>query len=185
MRLLTSISTLFPLFLLPLLTFSQGKVFSDGETIQSLLFLSGDLVDVQVDSVYVLNKLTFRRYDSAYKDLRKRGAGIAGLMATYEDIVSLQENRIKEQNRSYEELRTHFLALSGETQTKISDSSNRLISALQSMETLNRDMGETKRLLGEAKEIIEAEQRGLNMEKLLWGFGGVAAGIVIGVVISN
>ena len=53
------------------------------------------------------------------------------------------------------------------------------------METLNRDMGETKRLLGEAKEIIEAEQRGLNMEKLLWGFGGVAAGIVIGVVISN
>ncbi len=185
MKLSTSTSTLFFLFLIPPLTFGQAKTFSDGETMQSVIFLAGDLVDVRCDSVYVLNKLTFRRYDSAYRDLRKRGSSIADLMGTYEEIVSLQENRIKEQNRSYEELRAHFLTLSDETQRKISNSSDRLTSALQSMESLNRDMGETKRLLSEAKEIIEAEQRGLNLGKLLWGLGGVAAGIVVGVIISN
>ena len=186
MKLISFASTLASaVLLLPLLSFGQAKVFSDGETIQSVLFRAGDLVDIQCDSVYILNKLTFRRYDLAYKDLRKKGSGMAGLMGAYDDIIVLQENRIKEQNRNYDELRTHFMALTGETQTKISDTSLRLGDALQSMENLNRDLGETKRLLGEAKSIIEAEQRGLNLEKLLWGFGGVAVGIVVGVIISN
>jgi hypothetical protein len=179
-------STVFLGFLLlPHLCFGQPKVFSDAETIQSVLFRAGDLVDIQCDSVYVLNKITFRRYDSAYRDLRRKGSSIASLMTAYDDIIALQENQIKEQNRNYEELRTHFLTLTGETQTKISDSSTRLDSALQSMENLNRDLVETKRLIGEAKEIIEAERRGLNLEKLLWGFGGVAVGIVVGVIVSN
>lgn len=181
----TLISTFTFLFFVPLLAFSQPKPFSDCETVQSVLFLAGDLVDVKCDSVFLLNKLTFRRYDSAYKDLRKRGSGVAGLMAAYDEIVTLQENRIKEQDRNYNELRTHFLSLTGETQAKISDSSTRLASALQLMENLNRDLGETNRLLGEAKEIIKSEQRGLNLEKLLWGLGGVAAGVVLGVIISN
>lgn len=179
----TSIFTILLLLSVPAL--GQPKVFSDGETIQSVLFRAGDLVDIQCDSVYVLNKLTFRRYDSAYRDLRKKGTSIANLMTAYDDIIKLQENRIKAQNQDFEELRSHFLNVTETANTKISDSSARLGTAILSMESLNRDLGETKRLLGEAKEIIEAEQRGLNLEKVLWGFGGVAAGIVLGVVISK
>ncbi|HLA68535.1 MAG TPA: hypothetical protein VJN65_02440 [Bacteroidota bacterium] len=185
MRLSTSTSTLVFLLLFPLITLGQPKIFSDEGTIQSVLFLAGDLVDIQCDSVFVLNKLTFRRYDSAYRDLRKKGTSISGLMSAYDEIITLQENRLREQTRNYEELRTQFSALTSETRERISDSSARLGSAVTSMENLNRDLIETKKLLGEAKAIIEAEQRGLNLEKLLWGFGGVAVGIVVGVVISN
>ena len=173
------------LLLSPLLALSQPKAFSDGETIQSVLFRAGDLVDIQCDSVYVLNKLTFRRYDSAYRDLRRKGTGIASLMSAYDEIITLQENRLKDQNRNYEELRAQFSTLTAEARERISDSSTRLGVAVTSMENLNRDLTETKKLLGEAKTIIEAEQRGLNLEKLLWGFGGVAASIILGVIISN
>lgn len=172
-------------FLLPLCAAAQPKPFTDAETIQSVLFLYGDLIDVRCDSVYVLNKLTFRRYDSAYKDLRKKGTSIANLMGTYEEIIGLQENRLKQQARTYEELRGHFLTLSGETQAKISESSTRLGTALATMENLNRDLTETKRLLVEGREIVEAERRGLNLDKLLWGLGGLATGVVVGVVIAK
>jgi hypothetical protein len=171
--------------LLPVSVLSQPKVFSDGETVQSVLFLAGDLVDIQCDSVYVLNKLTFRRYDSAYRDLRRKGTSVANLMNAYDDIMTLQENRIKAQNRDYQELRTQFLNITETANTRITDSSTKLGTAIQSMESLNRDLGETKRLLSEAKEIIEAERRGLNLEKLLWGAGGVVVGIVAGVIISK
>src|SRR3989304_5448356 len=109
----TSIFTL--LLLLPLITLGQPKVFSDGGTIQSVLFLAGDLVDIQCDSVFVLNKLTFRRYDSAYRDLRKKGTSISGLISAYDEIITLQENRLREQTRNYEELRTQFSGLTSET----------------------------------------------------------------------
>lgn len=159
--------------------------FSDCDNLQSVVFTNGDILTIGCDTAYVLNKLTFRRYDSAYKDLRRKSSNIANLMSTYDEIIALQENRIKEQTRSYNELRASFSSLTSETQMQITESAGQLGQALTSMEALNRDLGETKILLREAKEIIEAEKQGLNLEKLLWGVGGFSVGILAGIVLAN
>ncbi len=176
---------IWPWVLLPLFSHAQTKLFDDAETLQSVIFVGGDVVSIQCDTAFVMNKLTFRRYDSAYKDLRRKGSGITNLMSSYEEILGLQENRIKEQGKSYDELRSHFLTLSGTTQKQLNESSVRLSAAAKAMEALSSDLGETKRLLGEAKEIIEAEQRGLRLDKIVWGLGGVAAGLIVGVIVSK
>lgn len=161
------------------------KTFDDCASLQTVLLLSGDTFLVKCDTVYLLNKLTFRQYDGAYRDIRKKGTSIANLMNAYDEILGLQENRLREQAKSYDELRVNFLSLATDTQTKITDSSIRLTAALTSLDNLNKDLVETKMLLGEAKEIIHTEKNWLNLEKLLWGAGGVAVGVVLGAVLTN
>ena len=161
------------------------KTFNDCSSLQTVLLLSGDTFLVQCDTVYLFNKLTFRQYDGAYRDMRKKGTSIANLMNAYDEIIGLQESRLQEQTKSYNELRANFLSLATDTQTKITDSSVRLTGAVSSLENLNKDLVETKRLLGEAKEIIHTEKNWLNLEKLLWGAGGLAVGVVLGAVLTK
>ena len=147
------------LFLLatPLLSQPVKKTFDDCASIQTVLLVSGDTFLVKCDSVYLLNKLTFRQYDGAYRDIRKRGSSVSNLMNAYDEMIGLQQNRLQEQAKSYDELRTNFSSLAGDTQTKIAESSTRLTSAVASLDNLNTDLVETKRLLGEAKEIVNTE----------------------------
>jgi hypothetical protein len=161
------------------------QTFDDCASIQTVLLVSGDTFLVKCDSVYLLNKLTFRQYDGAYRDIRKRGSSVSNLMNAYDEIIGLQQNRLEEQAKSYNELRSNFSSLAGDTQTKIAESSTRLNSAVASLENLNNDLVETKRLLGEAKEIINTEKSWLNLEKLMWGTGGLVVGVVLGAVLTK
>lgn len=169
----------------PLLSQPVIQTFDDCSTIQTVLLLSGDTFLVKCDTVYLLNKLTFRQYDGAYRDIRKRGSSVSNLMNAYDEIIGLQQNRLLEQAKSYDELRSNFLSLAGDTQTKIAESSTRLTSAVASLENLNKDLVETKRLLGEAKEIINTEKSWLNLEKLMWGTGALVVGVVLGAVLTK
>ena len=166
----------------PLLSQPVIQTFDDCSTIQTVLLLSGDTFLVKCDTVYLFNKLTFRQYDGAYRDIRKKGSSVSNLMNAYDEIIGLQQNRLLEQAKSYDELRSNFSSLAGDTQTRIAESSTRLTSAVASLDNLNNDLVETKRLLGEAKEIINSEKNWLNVEKLLWGAGGVVVGVILGAV---
>lgn len=161
------------------------QTFDDCSSIQTVLLLSGDSFLVKCDTVYLLNKLTFRQYDGAYRDIRKRGASVSNLMNAYEEVIGLQQNRLQEQAKSYDDLRSSFLGLANDTQSRIAESSTRLTSAVASLDNLNNDLVETKKLLGEAKEIINTEKSWLNLEKLMWGTGGLVVGVVLGAVLTK
>ncbi len=166
----------------PLLSQPVPRTFDDCTSLQTVLLLSGDTFLVKCDTAYLLNKLTFRQYDGAYRDIRKKGSSVSNLMSAYDEIIGLQQNRLQEQSKSYDELRSNFSTLAGDTQSKIAESSNRLTSAVASLDNLNKDLVETKRLLGEAKEIVNTEKNWLNIEKLLWGAGGLVVGVVLGAI---
>ena len=161
------------------------QTFDDCASLQTVLLLSGDTYLVKCYTVYLLNKLTFRQYDGAYRDIRKRGASVSNLLNAYDEIIGVQQTRLQEQARIYNELRSNFSSLAGDTQAKIVESSVRLTSAVASLDNLNNDLVETKKLLGEAKEIVNTERNRLNLEKVLWGAGGIVVGVVLGVVLAR
>lgn len=161
------------------------REFDDCDRLQSVMFTDNDMILVRCDTVFVLNKLTFKRFDGAYRDLRRKGTGASALIKAYDEIVTLQTGRIEQQARQYDELHARFASLSNEAETRHEDSSVRLSAALASMQRVTTDLTQTKSLLGEAKDIIEAEQRGFHLEKLLWGIGGIAAGMVVGILIAR
>ena len=169
------------------IAFSQPAIrdFDNCGTLQSVVFNANDVVRFHCDTVYVLNKLTFRRYDAAYRDLRKKGTNISNLMNAYDELIAVQQQRLKDQDRRYNELRMNFKELSEETQSRIAASTTRLGSAVGSMEQLNNRLTETNNLLGEARDILKAEQRSLFVNRLLWGVGGVAVGLVAGILIAK
>lgn len=160
-------------------------VFDNCSEVRSVIFVRGDLLQISCDTVYVLNTLTFRRFDSAYKDLRKRNPSISNLMASYDEIIALQDRRLAEQQRSYDDLRVNFDNLAGSTSKTIEGSAGRLSLAVNAMDSLKTDMVKTRALLSETQSILEAEKRGIDLGKLLWGFGGLATGLLAGIVLSQ
>ena len=163
----------------------EASLFDNCADVRSVLFTKGSLVRIDCDSALLLNTLTFNLYDRAYRDLRSGGPAIENLMTAYDEIIALQEDRLKTQQAAYTELRRRFSDLSHVSESTLEESSRRLTQAVTSMETLNNDLHQTKQLLGEARGIIESEKRVLNLEKILWGAGGLAAGIIAGVLISR
>ncbi len=159
--------------------------FSTCFEVRSVFFVRGYVLHIACDTAYVLNALTFRRYDAAYKDLSRKGPSITNLMSAYHEIISLQEQRLAAQQKSFDDLRLNFDNLAGTTSSTIEGSAARLTQAVTTLDSLRNDMIETKRLLTETQEILKAEKRGLNLEKILWGVGGLAAGLVLGVVITQ
>jgi len=159
--------------------------FDNCRTLQSVVFNANDIVRIHCDTVYVLNKLTFRRYDAAYRDLRKKGTNIANLMNAYDELIAVQQKQLQDRDRSYNELLMNFKNLSEGTQSRIAASTTTLGSAVGSMEQLNKNLTETNNLLGEAQEILKAEQRSIFINNLLWGVGGVAVGLVAGILIAK
>ncbi|MEX1138109.1 MAG: hypothetical protein WEF53_02030 [Bacteroidota bacterium] len=160
-------------------------VFDKCSEVRSVIFVRGDVLQVACDTVYVLNALTFRRYDSAYKDLRKRSPSITNLMASYDEIIALQDRRLMAQQTSYDELRLNFDNLAGTTSKTIEGSATRLTFAMSSMDSLKSEMTETRRLLSETQSILEAEKRGIDLGKVLWGAGGLATGLIVGIILSK
>jgi hypothetical protein len=166
--------------------FAQSQMVLDRCTeIRSLLVTSGDQILIRCDTAYVLNAVTFRLYDQAYRDLRKKASSVTNLINTYDEIISLQEIRLREQEASYSELRASFDALSGTSALAFEQASRRLEGAVGEMDSLDRSLAETNRLLAETQDIIETERRGLSVEKLLWGTAGLAVGMILGVVIAR
>ncbi len=160
-------------------------IFDNCSEVRSVIFIRGDVLQVACDTVYVLNALTFRRFDSAYRDLRKKNPSISNLMASYDEIITLQDRRLAEQQRSYNDLRMNFDTLAGSTARTIEGSAGRLSLAVSSMDSLKNDMMKTRTLLSETQSILEAEKRGVDLGKLLWGFGGLATGLLAGIVLSQ
>jgi hypothetical protein len=106
-------------------------------------------------------------------------------MASYDEIISLQDRRLVEQQKSYDDLRVNFDNLAGSTSKTIEGSAGRLSLAVNAMDSLKTDMMKTRTLLSETQSILEAEKRGIDLGKLLWGFGGLATGLLAGIVLSQ
>jgi len=170
---------------LPALGAQPTTLFDNCTDLQSFMVYKSNVVHFTCDTAYVLNTLTFRLYDTAYRDLRTGGPATENLMSAYDEIIALQEDRLKTQQSAYTELRQRFNDISAVSETTLDESTRRLTQAVTSMETLNNDLHQTKKLLGEARGIIESEKRVLNLEKILWGAGGLTAGVIVGVLIAK
>lgn len=167
-------------------TFAQSLVpFQDCTDIRVNVFTSGDSVVITCDTAYVMNAMTFRLYDNAYREIRRKAPSIGRLMTAYDEIIALQDRRLREQEANYNDLRASFRTLSAASGSAFEQASRQLDGAMNSLETLNSHVQESNRLLKETRAIIEAERRWLNLEKLLWGAGGLTAGLILGVLISR
>lgn len=164
---------------------AQTGAFDNCTDIRTLLVTSGDSLVIGCDTAYVLNVPTFRLYDHAYRDLRDRSPSLAGLMSAYDEIITLQDHRLREQQRSYDELRASFESLSTSSSSAFEQATRRLSDAAGDMDLLHTHLTEANRLLEETRSIMESERRGWNLEKVLWGAGGVAVGLVTGILLAR
>lgn len=162
-----------------------GRLFDNCTDVRALLVTTGDSLVIGCDTAYVLNVPTFRLYDHAYRDMRDRSPSLAGLMSAYDEIITLQDQRLREQQQSYDELRASFESMSSASSSAFEQASRRLTDAAGDMDLLHTHLTEANRLLEETRSIMESERRGWNLEKILWGAGGVAVGLVTGILLAR
>lgn len=137
-------------------------------------YYQGDTIMVRCDTVFLLNKSTFSRFNAVYKDPK-----INELVSTQNQLIEAYEKRNTEQDDAYEQLKSNFDKVVNNSNLLIQTSKEELGGIKQSLSSAQTNIDSAKTDISEVKDLLKKDLRKANEAKLKWGIGGLAIGILV------
>lgn len=145
----------------------------------ALLFLKGDMIHITCDSAYLLNKKRYVFYKKLHENILTDNDSVSHALA---DIYEL---RLYQQQKAYDTLSYNSkkaenisLAVIRETRTALEHTQKTLDAAHQQLSTSLQN-------LEQAKGNIRKEKRNTAAKQILYCTGGVAAGLLLGLLLFH
>ena len=154
---------LFTIFALSSYAQGKRKTFNDANRVKNNEVYLNDTIVNKCDTAYIINAKTLNFYKSSSKDLK--------------EIILLQEKRIVEQDKEYDELKNKFDSVSTETTKLIDRSDGKLLEVDNSLNKVNQELKETKELIRQTQEAIKEEKKQSIKTMIKWVAGGFTVGI--------
>jgi hypothetical protein len=140
-------------------------------------YYMGDNITISCDTLYLLNKLTFKRFNAVYKDPK-----LSELIATQDELIQVYEKRTAEQDEAYRDLKDNFEKVVNNSNLLIQTSKEELSGIKQSLESAQQNIDGAKTDIGEVKDLLKKDLHKANREKIKWVFGGLALGVLVMVI---
>ena len=156
---------------------TMTRAQSPCEGFSATKYYRGDTITVFCDTLYVLNKLTFKRFNAVYKDPK-----LNELISTQAELIHVYEKRNEEQDLAYKDLKTNFDQVVNNSTLMIQTSREELSGIKQSLESAQNNIDGAKTDIGEVKNLLQQDLRKANKEKLKWGICGLAVGVLVMVI---
>lgn len=179
MKLLFSFCVFIFLFLFHLNGAAQNLPadFCDTAAYRAVQRLKGDVVKVNCDTVYFLNKKTFHLLLDSYAEYHQQTEDLSGIFNLTDAYLQAYKRRVEEQRKEYDSLTHYFDSLAANSNKIVEHTQSQLQEVSSNLDTINYALNIARGNIGEAKEIIKQQQRRQWLTKILWGAGGVAVGI--------
>lgn len=139
----------------------------------------GTLIQLDCDTAYVINKIRFKKYEAARKFIiNSNNKNLKQLEAQYEQAL-------KEQDAYYRELMKSYVKADSISQHLIKDTRSDLVSISNNLKETSKTIDTLNAKLDEVQKLIRKQKWDSIKQKLLVGFGGLGAGILIGVLVAH
>jgi hypothetical protein len=145
-----------------------------------LPFVAGSRIKTECDTVYIINKHRYNLYEESVTMI-KTGKYVNACNATVKSL----EDRIESQNKAFYQLYNTYMALDSVSQKSINDTRTSLIQVNNTLVNTQNNIVEVDKKMGEIKKTINQQRRQSFMDKILYGTGGVAVGILVGLIIAR
>lgn len=142
--------------------------------------LAGTKVISSCDTVYVINKHRYLLYEKAANVVRD-----PRYLSTCSLLVQNYETRIQEQNKAFTALYNNYIKLDSISQNTITESKNSLVQVNNTLTSAQTNIGVVDKKMDDLKETVNRQRRQSFLDKIIYGIGGVALGIVGGIVLVN
>jgi len=177
-------------FLLVLLTNLSAnaqmlKHYNDSAKTVINTFYRGDSVLIGADTVFLLNKPTFKIYKRFYDKGRSGSGSFKAVIAEYEDVIHTKDDMLQSKEAYYQDLKSQFDALSSKSVAFMDKTSNGLMQVSATLEKTTTSLIETQKLLEESRKMLIDERRKQNFKALKFGIGGVLVGGLISLLAVN
>ena len=159
-------------FLLLISCFGYGQSPCTG--FSATRYYMGNTISIPCDTVYLLNKMTFQRFNAVYKDPK-----LNELISTQDQLIQVYAQRSKEQDKEYGDLKSNFEQVVNNSNLLIQTSKEELSGIKLSLEAAQQNIDGAKTDIGEVKDLLKKDLRRANKEKIKWGIGGLAIGVVV------
>lgn len=144
-----------------------------------ILLKNGDSYLVACDTMYLINKARFKFYRNIHK------LTLSGTDTTFKLLLKAYEDRLSENELAYQRLLDNSKMYEGITNELIGYSKASLESTQKTLEATQNSLGKSINDLNSATAILKEERKQGTKDKLLFGFGGIGVGILIGVLVTK
>jgi len=173
-------------FIMAIMTMTKLTAQSfDCSGLSATRYYRSDTIHVRCDTVYLLNKVTYSFYKDHLKKISVTDPKLKELVGVQNDMIKLYEKRISDLSIQYDEVRkTLDEDMKASTQF-IKASNNDLAGIKNSLSKLQNEILTARDGVNSADGILKEEVKKARASNWKWAAGGVALGVVIGLLVNK
>jgi hypothetical protein len=145
-----------------------------------LPFKAGSIIQTSCDSTYMINNMRFKLYERSVEIIRDKK-----YVNTCKVLMDNYEQRLAEQNKAFNKLYGDYIKLDSVSHNVIADTKNNLIQVNSTLVKAQTDITSVNVKMDQIKNTINEQRKKSFFDKILYGTGGVAVGILLGLLIVH
>jgi hypothetical protein len=143
-----------------------------------LPFKAGSIIQTTCDSTYMINKMRYKLYERSVQMVRDNK-----YMNTCKALKENYEERIDAQDKAFNKLYKDYIKLDSVSRNVITETRTSLIQVNNTLSKAGEDLASVDTKMGEIKKTINEQRKQSFFDKILYGTGGVAVGVLVGLLI--
>ncbi len=146
--------------------------------------VKGDMIKVECDTIYVLNKFTFDLMFNSYNNYRNQNLLLSQYAELNDSISSLYESQLDSQKVYFDTLNFFFKSLADNSDSLVKRSSLNIDSVSSDLNVIKTQVQQAKADIEAAKLEINLAKKNIRKQNWKWGIGGFTAGSLITLVLG-
>src|SRR6187402_1145237 len=144
-----------------------------------LPFLSGTKIQTLCDTVYIINKHRYVLYEKAATIIREKK-----YVNACNTIIDNYEERLQAQNKAFNKLYNDYIQLDSVSQKTINETRGSLVQVNNTITAAQNNIVSVDKKMDDLTKTIKEQRRKSFIDKILYGIGGIAVGILGGLIIA-
>jgi hypothetical protein len=145
-----------------------------------LPFKAGSIIQTSCDSSYMINKMRYKLYERSVEMVRDNK-----YVNTCKVFMENCEDRIAAQNKAFNKLYNDYIRLDSISHTVITDTRSSLIQVNNTLAKAGSDLTAVDQKMKNIQDTINQQRKKSFFDKILYGTGGVAVGVLVGLLIAR
>ena len=137
----------------------------------------GQTIKITCDTVYLLNKGTFKLLNSSYHSFKSQSGALSNFFNATDNYLYEYEQHEQEQVARFDSLRAYFQSLTDSSKQLVEVTNSQLRNISSNISAIESNIDSARIKLESAQLIIQKNEKQKWWDRVKWGLGGLVIGI--------